>query len=99
MIKSTKRFFGLFSGRDSIDKGVLSSIVNNTQVVVKAGPGGKPVINKLIFDDGTGVPYEVVLPNRALSSLVPDPRKRAIMMNVIPQGNIRGTSFNYLELE
>lgn len=92
-------FFGLFSGRDSIDKGVLSSIVNNTQVVVKAGPGGKPVINKLIFDDGTGVPYEVVLPNRALSSLVPDPRKRAIMMNVIPQGNIRGTSFNYLELE
>ena len=92
-------FFGLFSGRQNIDKGVLSSIINNTQVVIKIGPNRKPMIDKLIFNDGSGTPYTVTLPNGALSSLVPDPTKRAIMMNMIPPTNIQGTSFNYLKIE
>ncbi len=92
-------FFGLFSGRENIDKGMLSSLINNTQVVIKTGPNGKPMIDKLIFNDGSGTPYTVTLPNGALSSIVPDSTKRAIMMNMIPPTNIQGTSFNYLDIE
>ena len=55
--------------------------------------------DKLIFNDGSGTPYTVTLPNGALSSIVPDSTKRAIMMNMIPPTNIQGTSFNYLDIE
>lgn len=92
-------FFGLFSGRDNIDAGLMTSIVNNTQVVVKVGPGGKPMIDKFIFDDGTGTQYTATLPNRAFTALIPDPQDRALILNMIPQENIKGTAFNYLEIE
>mgnify|MGYP003121331386 CR=1 FL=1 len=85
----------IFSGRDRLPPGTVSSLMHTARANVKLDKNGDPYIDKLTFEDPNEVQYINTLPAEEFRRAFPDPQDRRTILALIPE--VVGTAGLYVD--